>query len=219
MRALRFRTLSLLLSPVLLAAGAATLAQSPGPAQGPGPGLFDTVEEDWSVVVANPDPLGVGPQITTCMKPGSDASSPFVAFDMNYREYPVFSPGGMQLQVWSSGQVLSTSTQGSALFNTTGETVTWTQRMSLSGNSISYDIDNGQSTTWGKFGQGSLLSVSFPTTLGSLNGYDPDKSASASGVTWESNFVTSLTLVQVRYYANGQLLWTDTNPRVVIGSQ
>lgn len=178
----------------------------------------DAVEEDWRLVVSDPDPLQEGPQITTCMSPLADDLAPFVAFDMNYREYPGYQSGGMQVQVWSSGQVLGNSSQGSALFNTPGETVTWTQRMALNAGAVNYDINNGQSTTWGQFGQSNKLSVSFPTTAVTLAGYDPAKSVRSSGVSWESNHVQSLTLVQVRYYANGQLIWTDTNPKSVVSS-
>lgn len=179
----------------------------------------DAVEEDWQLVIASPDPYSIGPQITSVMSPVSDSSTPFFAFDMNYREYPVFSAGGMQVQVWSSGNVTGTSSQGTALFNTAGEVITWTQRMSLSGGNMNYDINNGQSTTWGKFGQGTQLSASFSTGLSDLSGYDPDVSAAQSGVSWQSNHVSQLVLLQVRYYANGQLLSTDTNPRTLIAAQ
>jgi hypothetical protein len=167
-------------------------------------------------VIADPDPLGVGPQITTVMSPVGDGSSPFFAFDMNYREYPVFFPGGMQIQVWSGKRVTDTSSQGTALFNNSGESITWTQRMSISGGNVNYAVDNGQSTTWGQFGQGSQLTVSFSSTLNDLSGYDPDGSATNSGASWQSNHVTKLVLLRVRYYANGQLLWTDTNARTLI---
>jgi hypothetical protein len=176
----------------------------------------DAIEEDWQLVIGTPDVLGIGPQITTCMSPVSDNSSPFVALDMNYREYPSFAAGGLQVQVWDGSNVLSTATHGTSQFSTAGETITWTQAMSLSGGNLSYSISNGQSTTWGKFGQGAQLSVSFSTTLPDLSGYDPDTSAAASGASWEQNFVTSLQLVQVRYYANGQLIWTDDTPRTVV---
>lgn len=178
----------------------------------------DAVEEDWQLTIGIPDPIGVGPQITTCMSPVSDGSEAFVAFDMNYKEYPSFWPGGMQLQVWSKGSVIGTSSQGISLFNTAGETVTWTQRMSITGSTITYDIQNGQSVTWGQFGQGDRLIVSYPTKASDLSGYRPSVSAAASGVTWESNRVTNLTLVCVRYYANGQLFWTDNNPRVLVST-
>jgi hypothetical protein len=176
----------------------------------------DAVEEDWSLVIANPDPTGVGPQITTVMSPTSSSSDAFFAFDMNYREYPVFAAGGMQVQTWSGGKVIGTSTQGSDLFNTPNETLTWTQRLSVNDGQVVYDVNNGQSTTWGQFGQGATLQVSNNFSSDSLIGYDPAYSAAHSGASWQSNNVTSLTLVRVRYYANGKLLRTDTNPRVVV---
>src|SRR5438309_1662259 len=91
----------------------------------------DQVEEDWELVVAATDFDAVGPQITTSMGPSADpTSSPFVAFDLNYREYPDYTAGGMQVQVWSGKQLVTTATQEYAQLNTANETVTWTQRMS-----------------------------------------------------------------------------------------
>ncbi len=177
----------------------------------------DKVEEDWKLVVSTPDYVGVGPQITTAMSPVGDDSTPFAAFDLNYREYPNFQAGGMQIQVWSGDNVLDTSSQGSAQFSTPGETVTWTQRMSIDQNgTVSYRVKNGQSTTWGAFGQGNTMTVSFSTSIDSLGGYSPDRSAAKSGASWESNYVSQLTLVQVRYYAAGRLVATDTTPRNVV---
>jgi hypothetical protein len=196
---------------VILALG---LTAGPSRAQ-VGPPLPDHVEEDWVLVVASPDVVEVGPQITTSMSPVSDGSTPFVAFDLNYREYPDFYPGGMQVQVWSGEDLLSTSSQGSAQMQTDDETVSWTQVMTLSNGLVNYDVSNGQSTTWGSFGQGSHLSTSFSASLASLIGYSPDVSVANSGVTWQSNRVTSMTLVQVRYYANGALIATDSTPRPV----
>jgi hypothetical protein len=179
---------------------------------------IDQVEEDWVVVIGSPDPVDVGPQVTSCMSPVSNGSTPFFAFDLNYRDYPSYQAGGMEAAVITStdGSVLDYSTQGDALFQTTGETITWTQRMSLSGGTATYIIVNGQSTTWGTFGQANGLDpVSFTTTASSLASYSPDKSVANSGVGWQSNRVTSMTLVQVRYYSGGQLISTDTTSRSV----
>src|SRR3954453_17934315 len=90
-----------LLTSALLTVAAASTVPAQTAAQ-PDP---DAIQEDWSLVVGNPAPLEVGPQITTVMSPVGDPSAPFVAFDLNYREYPYYAPGGMQLQVWSSGRV------------------------------------------------------------------------------------------------------------------
>src|SRR5262249_25694473 len=84
----------------------ALLAQSPAI-------VPDQIQEDWQLVIGTPDVIGVGPQITTSMSPVSDNSTPFAAFDLNYREYPDFQAGGMQIQVWSGPNVLSTASHGS----------------------------------------------------------------------------------------------------------
>jgi hypothetical protein len=71
-------------------------------------------------------------------------------------------------------------------FNTPGETVTWPQRMSIGDDgTVANRVTDGHSTTWGRFGQGSgLLSVSFPTTLGSLSGYSSDDPTQNSAASW-----------------------------------
>ncbi|HEV3166621.1 MAG TPA: hypothetical protein VGZ22_21530 [Isosphaeraceae bacterium] len=201
---------------VFVVAGALTwlVCARSGLGQGNAPAP-DRIEEDWVLVIDTPDVDANGPQITTTMSPTADhSSSPFVAFDMNYREYPDFTPGGMQLQVWSGKDLGDTATHGSAQLNTSGETITWTQAMSLSGGSINYSIKNGRSQTWDDFGpDGNPLSVSFTSSLSSLTDYSPDVSLANSGATWQSNHVTSLAIVKVRYYSAGQLILTDTTRR------
>jgi hypothetical protein len=109
------------------------------------------------------------------------------------------------------------ATKGTAQCSTTGETITWTQSMSLSSGTISFSINSGKSTTWGKFGQGQQLNLgnSFTTNLNSLSLYSPATTVANSGVGWEPNCVTSMTLLQVRYYAGGKLLATDKTVRTI----
>jgi hypothetical protein len=184
------------------------------------PAASDMIQEDWQLVIGVPDPVAVGPQITTVMSPdATNKTAPFAAFDMNYLEYPSFFAGGMQVQVWSNDTIITAASQAGGLFNTPGEVVTWTQSMWLSGGQIGYDVDNGQSTTWGQFGQGANLRVGFETQLNSLANYNPATSAKRSGASWESDRVQSLTLVRVRYYSKGVLIGTDNTPRVVVATQ
>lgn len=180
----------------------------------------DAIEEDWELVVASPDVVGVGPQITTVMSPTGDLSDPFVAYDMNYREYPTFSAGGMQIQVWSKKKVVATSSQGSSQFQTANETITWTQRMHLTSGSIRYSVKNGQSTTWGSFGDSDATNfrVTYDTDLTSMAGYNPADTVKNSGVSFQSDRVTSLKLVRVRYYSNGNLYYTDTTSRTLVSN-
>jgi hypothetical protein len=179
---------------------------------------IDQVEEDWQVVIGTPNSTEIGPQLTTCMSPVSDGSTPFFALDMNYRDYPSYEAGGLETAVISStdGSVQDYATQGDGVLGTTNETITWTQRMSLSGGTVTYTVVNGQSTTWGTFGQdGGLDPISFTTSVTSLASYSPDTSVAKSGVGWQSNRVSQMTLVRVRYYSGGRLVSTDTTSRSV----
>jgi hypothetical protein len=206
-----------------LASVVLTLTVSLGMAQQSGSSPPDQIEEDWQVIVANPDPVAIGPQITTCASPNSVPTGSFVTFYLNYQDYPSWNAGGLQVKAYgpvanpgSSPPVLNSSNQGNGVCETQGETITWTQQMSLSGGNLQYNVVNGQSSTWGKFGQGvGTLAVSMPCTVADLGSYKPDYSVSKSGVSWQSNRVTSMTLLQVRYYSGGKLLSTDSTARQV----
>lgn len=208
----RFTSTCALTMLVLIASGGEVAPQTT-PSASP-----DQIEEDWKVVIGDPDPAGAGPQISVGMCPTADDSTPSFYFNLNYRDSPsAFQAGGMQVQVWSGTSLLASTSKGTAQCTTNGETITWTQRMALSGGSLAFTINNGQSTTWGQFGQGQSISVggNFSTNLSSLSNYSPATSISKSVVGWESNRVTSMTLVAVRYYSQGQLIATDTTPRSV----
>lgn len=174
------------------------------------------VEEDWEVVVDQPDLVSSGPQITTTMSPQGDNSKSFVAFNVNYRDYP-FIPGGLQILAWTgmnTPEVID-STRKKAL-STPGERIAWTQRMEVENGELRYIIKDGTSTTWGSFGFLDFLSVRFPTTVSSLDDYSPDRSLKWSGVSWQANLVSQMTLLRVRYYnTNGELLRTEDTPRPV----
>lgn len=178
----------------------------------------DQVEEDWELVIETPDVRQVGPQITTTMSPTHDNATFFVAFNLNYRSNPSFQAGGMQIEAWKNKEILEISSRASGQFNTPGEVVTWTQRMSIGEEGrVRYQVTNGQSTTWGQFGQGNGLSnVSFPTALNSLADYRADYSAANSAASWQSNHVARMTLVRVRYYSSGRLVLTDNTPRTIL---
>jgi hypothetical protein len=202
---------TMLLLTTFALAGTAGLGQTSSP-------TIDQVEEDWQLVIASPSPTEVGPQITTCMSPVSDGSTPFFALDMNYLDYPSYRAGGIEAAVISNtnGSVQDYSTQGDGVLGTANETITWTQRLSLSGGTATYTVVNGQSTTWGTFGHdGGLDPVSFTTSVTSLASYSPATSVAKSGVGWQSNRVSQMTLVRVRYYSGGQLVSTDTTSRSV----
>lgn len=199
------------------------LGASVGMAQTTNTPAPDQVEEDWKVVLATPDTVAVGPQAMTCMCPFTDKSKGFVAFDLNYLDHPSWRPGGLQVKAYgaapdaaTASPVLDSNSQGSGVCELPEETIAWTQRMKLSGGKLNYNVVDGQSTTWGNFGQGQgTLGVSMASTLSDLSAYKPDYSLANSGVSWQSNRVASMTLLRVRYYSGGRLISTDSTERTV----
>jgi hypothetical protein len=199
------------------------LGASLGLAQTASSTVADQVEEDWMVVINDPDPESTGPQITTCLSPVS-GSSAFVAFCLNYRDDPEWKPGGLQIKAYGEAigasrdrPLVASDTANTEPFQTVGETITWTQRISISSGTLSYTVHNGASTTWGSFGQEQgNLGVSYPTSLSDLGSYRSDDSVTLSAAGWQANRVKSMSLLRVRYYKGGSLISTDATLREVV---
>jgi len=174
------------------------------------------VEEDWELVVSEPHAETNGPQVTCVMSPVSDVEAAYSAFDINHRSQPDYNRGGLQLQVWHQGEpLLSNNDPDFQVMETEGETVTWTQQMSLEGGVLTLAIVNGQSQTWGSFGGNERLRIAVATTLESLNQYDPNISVDHSGIGYAANRVLSLKLKGVRAYTPQGLVYQDETERVV----
>lgn len=173
------------------------------------------VEEDWQLVVNQPDVNLNGPQVTCVISPLT-ADVAYCAFDINYHTQPDYSAGGLQLHLWNPNQPIVTNNfPVSGMLGQANETVTWTQTMSLASGVLSFSVVNGQSATWGSFDNGSQP-LQATTTATNLNSYDPNVSLTNSGVSFASNLVSSLTLTAVRWYdSNGQLIAQNTTPQTV----
>lgn len=174
------------------------------------------VQEDWELVVDTPDPNSSGPQVTCSISPHAEDDSLYAAFELNHRTLPEFERGGMQLQVWSGKYNLANNPfPQHQPMSTAGETVTWTMSMKLAGENLTFEVLNGDSSTWGKFGGQGFLRSTQLCDLANLNSYSPEDTIESSGVGFASNRVRSLTLKAVRYYlSNGDVI-TDDEARVV----
>lgn len=207
---------------VALAALAAVATDEGVQAQGGATDVF-RIEEDWQLVVGDPDSLVDGPQVTCTISP-LDMDTAYCAFDLNYRTQPGYQAGGLQIHTWDPTDPIEyANSSHTQVMSTSNETVTWTQTMTLypQWDLLVFQVINGQSQTWGNFGgqkwgSSGRLILGIDTSLPNLNGYSPDVSLNNSGVSFASNLVVSQTLLAVRYYdANGKLLSQSTTPQVV----
>jgi hypothetical protein len=174
------------------------------------------VEEDWELVVSDPDDDYNSPQITCTMTPSGGTGGLHVTFELNHRTQPDYINGGMQLQMWC-GETFWGVSPGAWNYSLhhDGEVVRWTQRMKVTPTSLTFEVDNGESESWGDFGGGGNLSVTSAASLANLSGYSPDVSAALSGVGFGSTRVSSLKIKRIRYYAGDELVATDYEDRVV----
>jgi len=200
-RAISDRLLRGMLATVLLA-GLSLLSVSESVAQtSHGSINIVSIEEDWELVIATPDTNSNSPQIRCVMSPGADIEGAHAAFTINHRTRPSYDPGGMQLQAWYGEEVQgSQSHPSSERLSHEGETIRWTQKMSLSEGTLTFEILKGTSTTWGAFGGQGYLKLSLGTDRTDLNSYLPRVSKDNSEVGFAANRVQGLVLRKIRAY-------------------
>jgi len=193
----------------ILSFGAASLWPSYASAPVSDPVL--RVEEDWELVVNDPNNNVTSPQFQTVMSPVADLNGYYAQTLWNYRETPNFMPGGVQLQSYEGETLLRTRSVESRMLSTSAETITWTQSLETDGVTLTFSVVNGQSTSWGTFGRD--MTISYTANMAELNQYDPSVSASNACVTFGSNRVESLSIKEVRYYGASGLLAVDNTQR------
>ncbi len=193
----------------------ALLAAVAMPGVSHGQGSVDRIEEDWELIVGEPDAGTNAPQVTCMMSPTDGDDALYATFELNYQSSPDFVAGGMQLQTWNYEYSLCTHKfPDGAQMSSENETVTWTQRMELEQCTLRFEILNGNSATWGNFGGQGYLRANADSCYGSLSGYSPATSVANSGVSYAANRVVKLVLKEVRYYSGSQLLYTDSTDRI-----
>ena len=170
------------------------------------------IEEDWSLVVNQPNSKSASPQISSQMA-RMPAAERFCNFHLNSVDLPSFTEGGMQLQVWSGSSNLAVVTSSSvAVMQTPNEHVTWTQYLRQDGGQLKFGISAASSQTWGDF-RG--MEVAIPGGFNGLDNYDVNYSVQNSGIMLGSNRVNSLTITAVRTYYSDGSMQTDSTQRKV----
>ena len=172
------------------------------------------VEEDWQLVVNEPDADCESPQFHTVMAPFNNADGLYEQTLWNYREIEDdYVAGGLQIQSWNGEEMHRARNLEYGQLSIYEEVISWTQSLQVGGGYLTYSIYDGLSSTWGSFGKD--LSLATDADLTNLEGYTPDFSVSNSCVTYGANRVSSLTITEVRYYHEGELLAVDSTDRIV----
>src|SRR5262245_20294919 len=171
-----------------------------------------SVEEHWELQIAQPDSNSSAPQTTMVMSPSGDLGGTYFLFTLNHSNVPDFVPGGMQVQQWDGTNLVEhhVAHERDTLSNDE-EVITWVQRLTLEDGSLTFEIANGSSETWGSFG-GNDLTLSRPSTLTGLNGYLPAVSLNESGVSFAENRVASLVLKKLVWVTEAGVVHEQNAP-------
>jgi hypothetical protein len=174
------------------------------------------VEEDWQLVLGQPDPNTVGPQVATTMSPFGDINSTFFTFEINHRSAPYWTPGGLTIHQWSGDwRIQSYDRTDRTVMDSNNETVTWTQILDVQNGWLSFQVKNGSSTTWGPFGYSNMFKLWTSWGVNNINAYTPDVSISQSGVAYAGNRVQSLKIKAIRVKLSDGTSYTDNTERTV----
>lgn len=174
------------------------------------------VEEDWELVIGEPDANSAGPQIACTMSPWGDIANTYFTLEINHQSVPYWQPGGLTIHQWSGEWLVqSMNRQDRSIMQTPDETMTWTQVLDVTNGLLTFQVKNGHSTTWGNFGTSGYFKIQTWAGPNDLNSYSPTVSASRSGVAYASNRVKSLKILRVRGTLDNGATATDNTIRVV----
>jgi hypothetical protein len=177
---------------------------------------FIRVEEDWELVLGEPDTNSVGPQVVTTMSPNDNIGFAYFTMEVNHRSAPTWTPGGISIHRWSGEfRMGSFDRDDRTVMATNDETVTWTQALYVEAGRLHFKIMNGASTTWGPFGYSQLVKLDCSWGVLHINSYTPAVSMAHSGPAYAGNRVQTLKIKQIRYTLSDLTTFTDSTERVV----
>jgi hypothetical protein len=152
------------------------------------------IEEHWELDVGEPDAPVSAPQATMVMSPYADLGGQYFVFTINYRSVPSYEPGGMQVQLWNGDEPIDAESFSAAPLDQTSDVVRWVQRLKVEEGTLSFEVVDGSSASWGSFGGDGSLAFSSSTSLDGLSGYSPGISLTESQVGYAGNRVQRLLL-------------------------
>lgn len=172
------------------------------------------VEEDWELVVTQPDSQLNAPQVVIVLKPLGANSDLAFEVDFNHASVPTYQAGGYQLRAVKGNDCLSHRRfLSDQRITATSDVIRWTQVVERQSPNLTFAVVQGTSNSWGSFGAPNE-GVTIPSAAPNLN-YSPQDSLNNTGVTYAANRVGRLTLVRVRLIdAQGQTTELQVNQSV-----
>jgi hypothetical protein len=163
-------------------------------AQSPESPKIVQIKEHWELAVGEPDAQLSSPQATMIMSPQDNLDGQYFLFTINHRSVPSYEPGGMQVQLWNDNEAVDAESCSTGPLDQSSDVIEWVQRLKVENGTLSFEVVDGSSNSWGNFGGDGSLAFSTPTSLEDLNGYRPAISLGESQVGYAGNRVQRLLL-------------------------
>ncbi len=171
------------------------------------------VEEDWLVDIAFTNDASTAPEIVTVFGPDDPDTGLHAVFELNHGTYPTFTKGGMQVQSWQGGWFIAAKLHPNlSELSTTVERIRYTCVTRVTPGQIVMEVVNGDSVTFGQFGNDRSLRIRLQSHRPNLNTYSANYSVRHSRVTFGTNRVNQFVRTEVRYLTDmGEVIVDPTD--------
>ncbi len=183
------------------------------PCCGEQPSSIYKIEEDWEMVIHEPDPANNSPQVTFFTSPSVNLDDCYFQLQMNFAAEEGFSSGGFRVGAFvDEVPVDEERSRVRGVLAWDGDKVEWTSAMAVIEGQLYYALKNGHGLQWGTFGGPEFL-VSMPNgTLTDLSKYSAQRSLENVDIGFGSNRIQSIRLKRVRLiYTDGHTKTIDVN--------
>lgn len=196
----------------IFAGGLCALAMMASVAHATDPELF-MVEEDWELVINEPDVQINSPQVAFFLYPDADHSDCYFQLQMNYAAEDGYSSGGFRVGAFCNEVAVdeerSNIRQSLAWDN---DQIRWTSAMAVFNGKLMFAVKDGYGMQWGPFGGPEYLVEMDDQEMHCLDHYSPSKSLQSVDIGFGANRVASIKLKTVRLtYTNGHTQTISVN--------
>jgi hypothetical protein len=172
------------------------------------------IEQDWELIVNEPDDDTASPQVATQMNLDASGES-FAIFAINFQQVPSFWPGGMEIQLWDGEEVIDVDAFAAYELSQINESIRWTQVLEIKDGKIRFYVKDGNSESFGSFG-GTSFAVDRPTNLANLDQFQVEDTLKNSGVLLGANRVNRLVLKETRFFDDQNQSKKDDVEKVLV---
>lgn len=165
------------------------------------------VEEDWELVVNQPDASNNSPQITFFASPSHLLEDSYFQLQMNHHAADNYSSGGFHVAAVIDNQTVDDARSATRKnLATNDDLIRWTSVMAVINNHALFAVRDGHGREWGNFGGPDYLVRMVPSPVSDLSHYRCQQSMDAVDIGFGKNRVSRITLKAVRlFYTNGHV--------------